>query len=458
MIPEGFKEKMKNVLGEEYDSFIDSLENDEAVRGMRVNLLKADVKSFVENSDFRLEPIPYVENGFIMREERQMGADPYHHAGAVYMQDPGAMSTLSAIDINPDWWVLDMCAAPGGKSSQAAERLSEKGFILSNEYVPKRAKIIVGNFERLGIKNAIVTSLDTRELAKMYTAMFDLVIADAPCSGEGMFRKSDEAVSDWSEENVELCAKRQKEILANAKGLVKPGGYLIYSTCTFSPEENEMVVADFLRKNDDYKLIRVKDSLEAKTRPGLRKYACDVNNIEYTRRFYPHISSGEGQFLAVMKRDDNPGIKSTIHYKDESKPLSKQEKIAVDNFFKEALSEVPKGRVAKVGENIVLIPHECPIPKMATFMSGVLLGEIKGSTFFPSHHFFSAYGNLFKAKENLLRTDARVEKYLAGEEIEASNDIKGWCAVLFEGSPLGGGKASSGKIKNHYPKGLRTRK
>ena len=343
------------------------------------------------------------------------------------------------------------------KSSQAAEKLST-GFILSNEYVPKRAKIIVGNFERLGVKNAIVTSLDTRELAKMYTAAFDLVIADAPCSGEGMFRKSDEAVEDWSQENVEICAKRQMEILNNARELVKPGGHLIYSTCTYSPEENEMVIADFLKRNEDYKLVRVKPQVEEFTRPGMAEFADGIDNIEYTRRFYPHVANGEGQFLALMKRSEDVSAKTTIHYKDESKPLSKEERIIIDNFFKEALIKNPDGRVAKVGDNIVLITHNCPIPKMSTFMSGVLLGEIKGTTFFPSHHFFSAYGNLFKANENLKSDDPRVEKYLAGEEIEASGNIKGWCAVLFEGSVLGGGKSSQGRIKNHYPKGLRTRK
>ena len=457
LIPEKFKKKMQRILGDEYPVFIEALETKPAVRGMRVNLVKCTPAKLDGDGEFKLDPIDYVENGFILREERAMGASPYHHAGMVYMQDPGAMASAAALDVKDDWWVADLCAAPGGKSSQIAERLGEDGFILSNEYVPKRAKIIVCNLERLGIKNAIVTSLDTAKIAQMYENVFDLVVVDAPCSGEGMFRKSEDAVEDWSEENVLVCAKRQKEILENAKNLIKPGGYLLYSTCTYSPEENEENVDDFILKNPDFKLVKVKEEIIAKTRPGIKDFAPNTPNIEYARRFYPHVSEGEGQFLALMQRDENIDIKQRILYKDEAKPLSKQENSVVSAFLKEALYEQPKGRVAKVGENIVLISHDCPIPKGSVFMSGVLLGEIKGTTLVPHHQFFSAYGNLFKSKLTLSRDDSRVAKYLAGEEIDSDTGIKGWCAVFFEGASLGGGKASGGKIKNHYPKGLRTR-
>lgn len=457
MIPEAFKEKMKNILGDEYPAFIEALESKPAVRGMRANLIKTSPEKIASDGEFILEPLDYVDNGFILREERAMGASPYHHAGMVYMQDPGAMASAAALDIQPDWWVADLCAAPGGKSSQIAERLGNGGFLLSNEYVPKRAKIIVGNFERLGVKKAIVTSLDTARLAEMYEGVFDLVIVDAPCSGEGMFRKSEDAVSDWSEENVRVSSDRQKEILTNARHLVKPGGYLLYSTCTYSPEENEENVESFITQNPDFRLVKVKDSLIPKTRPAMASFANHTQNIEYARRFYPHVSDGEGQFLALLQRDENANIKQRILYKDEAKPISKQEAATVSSFFKDTLSASPDGRVAKIGENIVLLSHSCPIPKGSVFMSGVLLGEIKGTTLVPHHQFFSAYGELFKEKLLLDRNDERVTKYLAGEEIDDRLGMKGWCAVFFEGAPLGGGKASGGKIKNHYPKGLRTR-
>ena len=457
MVPEGFKEKIKDVLGDEYPAFIEALETKDAVRGMRANLIKTTPEKIEADGEFTLERLDYVENGFILREERAMGASPYHHAGMVYMQDPGAMASAAALDVQPDWWVADLCAAPGGKSSQIAERLGDGGFLLSNEYVPKRAKIIVGNFERLGVKNAIVTSLDTSKLSDMYEGVFDLVVVDAPCSGEGMFRKSEDAVNDWSEENVRICAKRQREILTNARGMVKPGGYLLYSTCTYSPDENEEMLSFFLGENPDFSLVKVKDELIPRTRPAIKRYAEQVENIEYARRFYPHVSDGEGQFLALMQRDANADIKQRILYKDEAKPLSKQESTIVSSFFKEALKEAPKGRVVKVGENISVVSHDCPIPRGSVFMSGVLLGEIKGSTLVPHHQFFCAYGELFKNKINLTLDDKRTERYLAGEEIDADTGNKGWCAIFFEGASLGGGKASGGKIKNHYPKGLRTR-
>ena len=457
MIPEGFKEKMKTVLGDEYPAFIEALEKKGAVRGMRANLIKTTPEKLTSDNEFLLDALDYVENGFILREERTMGASPYHHAGMVYMQDPGAMASAAAIDISQDWWVADLCAAPGGKSSQIAERLGKDGFLLSNEYVPKRAKIIVGNFERLGVRNAIVTSLDTSRLKQMYEGVFDLVVVDAPCSGEGMFRKSEDAINDWSEENVEISARRQSEILENAKGLVKPGGYLLYSTCTYSPEENEGNLSCFLSGNPDFYLVKVKDEIIDHTRPAIRRYAENVENIEYARRFYPHVSDGEGQFLALMQRSANISIKQRILYKDEAKPLSKQESTIISSFFKDTLDSIPEGRVAKVGENIVFIPHSCPVPRGSVFMSGVMLGEIKGSTLVPHHQFFSAYGELFKNKVMLTRGDERVTSYLAGEEIDDRDGARGWCAVFFEGAPLGGGKASGGRIKNHYPKGLRTR-
>ncbi len=455
MLPEKFKEKMQKILGNEYPDFINAIENGDAVRGMRVNLAKTSLEDLLSVCTLPFRKIPYTDSGFILNDPSPMGRSPLHHAGMIYMQDPGAMAPISAIDIKPDWWIADLCSAPGGKSSQAAERLGDGGFILSNEYVPKRAKIVVGNFERLGIKNAMVTSLDTSELAKMFEGCFDLVIVDAPCSGEGMFRKSDEAIEAWSDENVELCQARQKDILENAKGLVKAGGYLIYSTCTYSPEENEDNVIDFLHKNTDFSLIPAKQPLIDATSDGIVRDGSEGLNIELTRRFYPHISQGEGQYLALMKKRENPQEKPRILYKDSSKPLSKAENELVSDFFKTTLISTPEGRLARVGENIVLIPHGCPVPQHSVFMSGVLLGEIKGKTIIPSHQFFSVYGRLFKSRIDLSPSSEDIEKYLHGEEIDAPSDISGFTAVTVAGVPLGGGKASGGRLKNHYPKGLR---
>ncbi|MBQ7363287.1 MAG: methyltransferase domain-containing protein [Clostridia bacterium] len=454
MLPNKFKERMKSVLGEDYDSFISSLEEGEAIKGLRVNLIKNSTEDFLARVDFDLTKTEYADNGFVVEGEG-FGRTPEHHSGMMYMQDPGAMATLTALDIGSDWWVLDLCAAPGGKSSQIAERLTD-GFLLSNEYVPKRAKTVVSNFERLGVTNAIVTSLDTGRLPEMFRECFDLVLCDAPCSGEGMFRKSQESIAEWSEENVLACAVRQGEIMENAHTLVRPGGYLLYSTCTYSPEENEGVVSAFLERHRDFSLVPVKEQLKHATSDGLPEYAGGREDIRETRRIYPHKTPGEGQYIALMKKNE-ASFSSTILYKDVSIPLTSKESAVVDKFIRENIEEKLPGRVRKVGDSIVLISHGCPIPPHSVFMSGVLLGEIRGELFIPSHQFFSAYGRRFKRKLNLTASDTRVMKYLGGEEIDADPNCRGWCAVLFEGVPLGGGKASAGRLKNHYPKGLRNK-
>lgn len=455
MISDSFKERMKKVLRDGYPRFIKAVEGGSAVKGLRVNLIKTDVSSFLEKSSFSLKAISYCDNGFIAHGEG-FGRTPEHHSGMIYMQDPGAMATLTALDIEEDWWVADLCSAPGGKSSQIAERI-KNGFLLANEYVPKRAKTVVSNFERLGVTNAIVTSLDTRELPKLFRECFDLVLCDAPCSGEGMFRKSEEAVADWSYEGVLSCAERQKEIMNNAQALVRPGGYLLYSTCTYSPEENEGVVTDFLDRHGDFSVVPVKKALKDATADGLTEYGGGREEIKHTRRVYPHLTEGEGQYIALLQKDGDKKD-GEILYKDASKPLSNDEKRAVEEFMRENLTKMPKGDVRKVGESIVLISHGAAVPPRSVFMSGVLVGELRGKLLIPSHQLFSAYGKLFKNQIELTKSDPRVEKFLAGEEIEATNRVHGWCAVLYEGVPLGGGKASFGRLKNHYPKGLRIAK
>ena len=450
MIPEKFLLRMKELLGEDFDAFANALERP-SVRAVRVNTTKTTVDTVLSECELGLTPIPYTEVGFILRDAEGIGNGAAHHAGMYYVQDPGAMATVSALEVKEGWWVLDTCAAPGGKSSQLASLIGESGFILSNEYVPKRAKIIVSNLERLGIRNAIVTSLDTAEFPKMFSEVFDLVLCDAPCSGEGMFRKSDEAIEDWSEENVRNCAERQAMILGNSACTVKVGGYLLYSTCTYSREENEDTVAAFLNTHPDFELCEVRPELIHATRDGIGE------GMEKTRRFYPHVSEGEGQFIALMKRVSGDGM-STILYKEETKAPSKDEASAVRKFFTENLTEIPDGRLIKQGDYIALISHGCPVPKKSVFMPGVIVGEVTKGLLFPHHQFFSAYGRLFKRQENLGKGDPRVAKYLRGEEIEAV-EIKdgGWCAVSYLGATVGGGKMSGGRIKNHYPKGLRNK-
>lgn len=454
MIPEKFEQRMKNILGNEYEGFALALER-ESIKGVRVNKGKIAVEDFLKISDLKLCPLPYAEDGFILKNPEGIGNTPEHHSGMIYVQDPGAMATVNSLSVERGWRVLDACAAPGGKSSQLAEKIGDEGLLLSNEYVAKRAKIIVSNFERLGIKNALVLSQDTAKYKEMFANYFDLVLCDAPCSGEGMFRKYDEALNEWSEENVISSAERQREILLNLAPLVREGGYLLYSTCTYSPEENEENIAYFLKEREDYELINPLEAVSAATADGILVDGFTEEDRKKCRRFYPHISEGEGQFIALMQR--KIAGESKILYKDQSTPLSKQEEAEVKKFITDCLGYMPKGRLIRQGDLAVLVSHSCPVPKYSVFMAGVAVGEIKKGRIEPHHQFFSAYGNEFKNKEELKKGDNRVLCYLRGEEIEAKTANSGFCAVIYEGAAIGGGKVSGCRVKNHYPKGLRTR-
>ncbi len=457
MLPEKFTEKMKKLLGESFQSFSDALENEAAVRGLRINTLKCEKDAFLAENTLPLTPLGYTDTGFILNCEEQVGRLAEHHSGRIYMQDPGAMAPLSAVSIPKGARVVDLCAAPGGKSGQAAAMIGDEGFLLSNEFVPKRAKILVGNLERLGVKNAVVTSMDTAELCEFFTEYFDYAIVDAPCSGEGMFRKNSVAADEWSEEAVSLCAERQKSILNNAARLIREGGYIVYSTCTYSPEENEEVIDAFLRSHPAYSPVPLsKETVSATAGPITSKE--NESNVKYARRFYPHISKGEGQFLAILKK--NCTDLTTKVCKDASKQLSKVENDIVKDFFKTHLASEPEARLLKVGENIVLLPKSIPaVPARSVFMAGVLVGEIQKGRLVPSHQLFSAYGNLFKTKVELSKNEKALYDYLSGEETDAPEGAEnGYCTVTYKGSALGGGKIANGKIKNHYPKGLRNRK
>lgn len=452
MIKDSFKARMQDMLGDEYLEFISALECDDAVRGARVNLIKCP-SGVTDIEGLSLSPISYCENGYILSGEGTVGRLPEHHAGMIYMQDPGAMSAVCAVDIRPDMWVADLCAAPGGKSGQVAERLGDGGFLLSNEYVAKRAKITVGNFERLGIGQAIVTSMDTGELGKLFSSLFDLVITDAPCSGEGMFRKSEEARDEWSEDNVRLSAKRQSEILDNAYRLVKGGGMLLYSTCTWSLEENEEQVLAFLERHPDMKLIPVGKALRAATADGIIIEGRE--ELRLTRRCYPHKMAGEGQFIALFMKNSDDEAQGRILYRENVKKLSREDERIVRDFFIRNMNKTPEGRLITSGGKVILIPHSCPIPPRSVFMAGVLVGEIKRGVLHPEHQFFSVYGKDFKNVISLDAGDPRVNDYLKGLEIECDESISGYVSVVYRGATLGGGKASGGRVKNHYPKGLR---
>lgn len=445
-LPFEFTERMKRLLGEEEFSLYEASFNQKAVRAFRVNTEKISVQDFALIDPFNSEPIPYVETGFYLDYDK-IGNHPFHHAGMIYVQDPGAMATAECLDIHPDWWVLDLCAAPGGKSSQLRNKLGENGVLVSNEIVMSRCKILTGNIERLGFRNTATTCMDPARVARTFPETFDMIMVDAPCSGEGMFRKDDVAINEWSMDNVQHCAERQKGILEQAVLALRPGGYIVYATCTFSIEENEMVVDDFLQKYPNFELIPVREDVRSYTNDGISFDGCKCSNIYDARRFYPHKSRGEGQFMAVLHDTRTPvqrlgGVK---------KPAAKIDPIVFE-FLKETLTDYDLEQVSMYNGNPV---YAAPaLDKGTAFSCGVAIGEIRKNYIQPHHQFFMAMGSRFKRKIELAPDSAELERYLHGEEISVECE-NGWAVITTMGCSVGGVKVVSGRAKNHYPKGLR---
>lgn len=445
-LPKPFEERMKRLLGDDFIKYESELEN-KPVKAFRVNTDKINLEKFQQLNIFGGEKIPYVENGYYLNFEK-VGNHPYHHAGLLYVQEPAAMAPAECVEIDPDWCVLDMCAAPGGKSTQLKNKLGENGVLVSNEIVPSRCKILTGNIERLGLLNTIVTCMDTNRLAALFPATFDLVMVDAPCSGEGMFRKEEIAVDEWSPENVLMCAKRQADILENAARVVKSGGYIVYATCTFSLEENEMTVDNFLENNPEFELLPVNERVQNYTADGIKFNACKCESIHFARRFYPHIAKGEGQFMAVLHHKGEPT--SNIYNPAANK---KVDKIVVD-FLNDTLTDYNHNYIHEYNGNPIYYNNRLPIKNGTAFCCGVTIGEIRKNYILPHHQFFMALGDKFKRKINLSPESDDLSKYLHGEEFD-TNCQNGWAVVTVNGYTLGGAKVVNGRAKNHYPKGLR---
>lgn len=447
-LPLEYTERMKKLLGEEYEEYEKAL-NEEPVRGFRVNTDKISLEDFQRINAFGEEKIPYVENGYYLEYDK-IGNHPFHHAGMIYVQEPGAMAPAECIDIDPDWKILDMCAAPGGKSTQLKNKLGEKGILVSNEIIPSRCKTLTGNIERLGLRNTVTTCMDTGKLSKVFPKTFDMIMVDAPCSGEGMFRKEDIAIDEWSPDNVKKCAERQKEILENAVLMLKKGGYIVYATCTFSLEENEMTVDSFLRSHPDFEILPVKEKVKENTADGIFFEGCECENIHFARRFYPHKSKGEGQFMAVL----HSKLESGGECQRQKKAPQKIDKTVTD-FLRDVLTSCNMENVIMYNGNPVYFTPDFEIKKGTAFSCGVTIGEIRKNYIQPHHQFFMAMGKDFKRKIELSPDGEDIKRYLHGEEISTDCE-NGWAVVTVNGCAVGGAKVVSGRAKNHYPKGLRT--
>ena len=442
---------MKQLLGEEEFRLYEDSFRENAVRAFRVNTEKISVKDFAEIDPFSSEQVPYVETGFYLDYDK-VGNHPFHHAGMIYVQDPGAMATAECLEVQPDWWVLDLCAAPGGKSSQLRNKLGEDGVLISNEIVHSRCKILTGNMERLGFRNTATTCLDPARVAQIFPETFDMIMVDAPCSGEGMFRKDDTAIQEWSVENVLYCAQRQKWILEQAAAALRPGGYMVYATCTFSLEENEMVVDDFLQKHPEFELIPVREVVRRYTDDGISYDGCQCANLHDARRFYPHKSRGEGQFMAVL-HDKRPSVP---RWEGAKKSAGKIDPMVID-FLNDTLVEYDLEHVTMYNGNPVYASPALALDKGVAFSCGVTIGEIRKSYIQPHHQFFMAMGRQFKRQIELAPDSPELERYLRGEEISVECE-NGWAVITTKGCSVGGVKVTAGRAKNHYPKGLRKMK
>ncbi|MBR3809025.1 MAG: hypothetical protein IKK46_01830 [Clostridia bacterium] len=447
-LPIDFENRMKNLLGDEFETYKASLE-DEPVRSFRVNTDKISLEDFNKIDVFNTEKIPYSPTGFYFNFDK-IGNHPYHHAGMIYVQEPGAMAPAECLPLESNWVVLDMCSAPGGKSSQLKNKLGENGVLVSNEIIPSRCKILTSNIERLGLKNTITTCMDSGRLARLYPETFDLIMVDAPCSGEGMFRKEQIAIDEWSKENVEKCAIRQMEILENASKCLKNGGYIVYATCTFSLEENEMLIDSFLNNHSEYELLRVNEEVEKNTSDGIFFDGCKCENIHYTRRVYPHKNKGEGQFMALLHNTDPE--RQTELKKSKSRNLKIDE--TVFDFLDSVLTTYDKDSVKMNNDTPIYFTGDFDTTKATVYMKGVTIGEIKKNYIQPHHQFFMAMGESFKRKIELSVDSEEIKKYLHGEEFSTTCE-NGWAVVTINGCSLGGVKVVNGRAKNHYPKGLR---
>ena len=439
MLPQAFLSRMQTLLGEEYAAFLTSYEQPRN-KGLRFHPLKTGV---FPPLPFLREPVPWEPCGFYLDPQARPGLHPYHDAGVYYLQEPSAMAPARLLDPQPGERVLDLCAAPGGKSTQLAAMMQGKGLLVCNEIHPKRAHILSSNVERLGIANALVLNEHPARLAERFPRFFDRILVDAPCSGEGMFRKETAAVEDWSREIVQMCAARQYEILCSAAQMLSPGGRLVYSTCTFSPEENEGVISRFLRTHPGFSVENVDAPWFSPGRPDCVEDAAP--GLEHTFRLFPHKLRGEGHFAAVLCSTDDG--------KKEPAPLQKgiPAPRALTDFCMEYDLCLPEGDLISFGQCCYLgaMPE---LHSLRVLRAGLELGEIRKDRFLPAHA-LALWLKSFPVCADFPADSAEIDAYLRGEVLSGSQI--GWTLITVDGYSLGWAKGATGTLKNHYPKGLR---
>lgn len=457
-LPVEFEEKMKRLLGDEFEEYIKCYE-EPRYYGLRVNTQKISVEEFVKICPFEITPIPWIENGFYYDGEQISPAKhPYYFAGLYYLQEPSAMTPANRLPVNPGDKVLDVCAAPGGKATELGAKLDREGVLIANDISSSRAKGLLKNLEVFGIGNMLVLSEEPGKLENYFPEYFDKILIDAPCSGEGMFRKDKKMVKAWEEHGPAFFAKLQRSIITQSARMLKPGGIMLYSTCTFDAEENEGTIAYLLQEYPEFQVLEMKQY--EGFAPGRPEFTeGKIEEIAKTVRIFPHKMKGEGHFLALLQKGEGEAVDTSV-----SKYVVKGGKKIpeeIQEFFKDVNFTLDPGRLDIHGERVYYMPENLPDMKGIRFLrTGLLLGELKKKRFEPSQA-LAMYlkKEEFKSTISLPVEDERVTRYLKGETIEVDDLVSpkdtGWQLVCVDDYPLGWGKLTRGTLKNKYLPGWR---
>lgn len=439
MLSNEFLKQMEDMLGDEYPLYLSTLDNKE-YRGFRINTLKIKEDAFLKLFPYSTTKSPYAKNGYYLNDDVPIGKSLFYACGLLYMQEPSASAAVTVLDVKPGMKVLDLCAAPGSKSTEILEQLNGEGLLVANEYSQNRAQILKENIERSGAYNAIITTGDTKDVADRFPEYFDAVLCDAPCSGEGMFRKEEKAIDNWSMNNVLACVKRQKYILDNAYKTLKPGGVLVYSTCTFNKHENEYQIEEFIKEHPDMHIEKPNASF------GRSAYATSINT-EDALRIFP-MDKGEGHFICRMRKEDDP----SFHESKESYLKGQEIPKCAKEFFDEMLDKQYPYYFCYKNKVYGGIYPFIDTGKTQLVRHQVYLGEDVHGRFEPSHNLFMS--NYTRLKNVIDLSDEEALSFIKGETI-TKNTEKGYYLITWNGYSLGYGKSDGKIIKNKYPKAYR---
>lgn len=455
-LPQLFEEKMKELLGDQFPDYI-ACYDEPRYYGLRVNTSKITTEEFEKICPFKIRKIPWIGNGYYYDGEKEVPSrHPYYFAGLYYLQEPSAMTPASRLPVEPGDRVLDVCAAPGGKATELGAKLRGQGVLVANDLSNSRAKGLLKNIEVFGVGNVLVLSEEPGKLESYFPEYFDKILIDAPCSGEGMFRKDKKMVKAWEEHGPEFFSNIQKSIVLQAARMLRPGGMLLYSTCTFDSRENEQIIEHLLSHFPEFRMIPM-EGYEGFSE-GMPEYTRSKDDrYRDTVRIFPHRMQGEGHYLALLQKGDALRCPAVDAVRKNRRKLPED----LEAFLKEISVEFDSGRMDIHGERVYYMPEGIPDVRGIRFLrTGLLLGELKKNRFEPSQ----ALAMFLKKEEykktiDLQASDERILRYLKGETLDVEDLVdrkdKGWYLVCVDSYPLGWGKLSSGTLKNKYLPGWR---